>query len=155
MCNDHLRAFRWHQWLSSDYVTLNKYAPCRNTGLNSSLSVWALCFFLFHLWICRKTTWNFMFSRFVFFFFKAFLCLNWVHKQKPSEMFPFVQPTLAGWWVNAGRCFKVADTILSLTGSGMQISNRSAQMVLMLRLISAQPFLFPLPSLLALAEQDL
>lgn len=44
-----------------------------------------------------------------------------------------------------GGCWNDASKIGSLTGSGMQISNRSARMVLMLRLISAQPFapLFP------------
>lgn len=93
---------------------------------------------------------------FCFVFFRNFFCLNWVHKQKRSQKCShFVQPTLAWWRFNAGGCFNVAYSILSLTGSGMQISNWSVQMVLMLRLISAQPFLFPLPSLLSLAKQDL
>lgn len=111
-------------------------------------------FFLFQVWIFWKTTWNFMFFLFCFFFRNFFVWIESTRKEI-TEMSHFVQPTLAWWCFNAGRCFNVAYSILSLTGSGMQISNWSVQMVLMLRLISAQPFLFPLPSLLSLAKQDL
>lgn len=91
----------------------------------------------------------------VLFFFR--IVFVWIEStsKEITEMFHFVQPTLAWWCFNAGWCFNVAYSILSLTGSGMQISNWSVQMVLMLRLISAQPFPFPLPSLLSLAKQDL